>query len=409
MKNKLLLIVGFFLFTSQANSQILKEFYEDFLKYGTIYAAGDINNSYESSEKIYFIERPASGDLYGIPEVVDVTEYYPFDYRIGFGIRKLGRFDYERKPGNFWTGNQLRERQFAVSAPTSAVQGFEYLFHWEKERLRGEVWENSRYFIRHTGKNHILKLESRKQGAFDFEYQSAEARYRLPIGKKFSLSAGAIYRTHQRGYGFNPIELWLNEVETDEFGNEVPTNPWYTLGYQYGYEDKPYTSTYIGDNGEPEEIQDWYWFNPDGEIVAYSDLDFRNSVFRDLMRRYNREFWSTVEPFHVVSPIVGFDFYHYKNDFWLHAYGSWLLPAHKYVRNNREWDELNYGYREGWIYGQDADEEDWTFKQWNDYQAGINFGLKVGKRIGIFAEGEYTKFWDTKMFNTTFGINYTFR
>ena len=48
-------------------------------------------------EKEYFVERPEDGNIYDIPRVVEVTEYYPFDYRIGFGIRKLGRFDYERK------------------------------------------------------------------------------------------------------------------------------------------------------------------------------------------------------------------------------------------------------------------------------------------------------------------------
>ena len=35
-----------------------KEVYEDFLKYGTIYAAGDIRNAYENSRKDYFVERP---------------------------------------------------------------------------------------------------------------------------------------------------------------------------------------------------------------------------------------------------------------------------------------------------------------------------------------------------------------
>ena len=221
-----------------------KEVYEDFLKYGTIYAAGDIRNAYENSRKDYFVERPEGGSLYDIPRVVEVTEYFDFDYRYGIGIRKLGRFGYERKPGNFWTGNQFRESQLALSAPTSAVSGFEYLFHFEKERLRGEEFENYRYFIRHTGKHHIVKLESREQGTFDFSYKSAEARLRLPIGKKFSISAGAIYRTHERAYGYNPIEIWLNEVEiaTDQNGNpiinpdtgqpyEYPVNPWYSLGY----------------------------------------------------------------------------------------------------------------------------------------------------------------------------------
>ena len=115
-------------------SQFFENLYKDFLKYGTVYVAGDITNSYESSRKEYFVERPAEGDLYGIPKVIDVTEYYPFDYRYGVGIRKLGRFQYERKPGNFWTGNANKESVQALSAPTSAVEGFEYLFHFEKQR-----------------------------------------------------------------------------------------------------------------------------------------------------------------------------------------------------------------------------------------------------------------------------------
>ena len=212
---KLLLFVLLLVFSintsvAQDNSQkvkknIFKEIYNDFLKYGTFYAAGDIRNAYENSRKDYFVERPPDGDLYSIPRVIEVTEYFDFDYRYGFGIRKLGRFGYERKPNNFWTGNQFRESQQALSAPTSAVDGFEYLFHFEKERLRGEEWNNFRYFIRHTGKHHIVKLESREQGAFDFSYKSAELIYRQPIGKKFSVSLGAIYRTHERAYGYNPI------------------------------------------------------------------------------------------------------------------------------------------------------------------------------------------------------------
>ena len=66
-----------FLFTSvNVQAQFLKEFYEDFLKYGTVYAAGDIQNAYESSRKEYFVERPEDGNIYDIPRVVEVTEYY---------------------------------------------------------------------------------------------------------------------------------------------------------------------------------------------------------------------------------------------------------------------------------------------------------------------------------------------
>ena len=36
---------------------------------------------------------------------------------------------------------------------------------------------------------------------------------------------------------------------------------------------------------------------------------------------------------------------------------------------------------------------------------GAIIGLKL-KRFGIFIEGEYTKFWDTKIYNSSIGINY---
>ena len=377
----------------------LKELYNDFLKYGTIYGAGDIRNSYESARKEYYVRTNDNGNIYSIPVVVDGTEYNPFDYRIGFGIRKLARFDYERKPGNFWTGNSDRERQIALSAPTSAVQGFEYLLHWEKERNRGDVWTNNRYFLRHTGKYHIAKLETRKQGAFDFEYQSAEVRGRLPIGKKFSLSAGAIFRTHQRAYGYNPFEVWVNELDDDGY----PLNPWYTLGFQYGYDDIYYTET--DENGNT--VTDWYWIDPDGNRVADTDLEFRDGVFRDLINDFNNSAWDEIGDFGLVSPIIGFDFYHYEPKFWAHLYGNWLLPYHTYVMGD---EDFSYLHRNGWTkHGHDGDHWESGGEQWNDYQFGGNVGWKVGKSLGLFIEGEYTKFWDTEFFYSSFGLNYTFR
>jgi len=398
---KILLLMVMLLSVQPSHSQFFKNLYEDFLKYGTVYVAGDIKNSYESSRKEYFVERPEEGDLYGIPKVIDVTEYYPFDYRYGIGIRKLGRFQYERKPGNFWTGNANKESVQALSAPTSAVEGFEYLFHFEKERLRGEIWNNHRYFLRHTGDYHIAKIESRKQGAFDFEYNSAELRARLPIGNKFSLSAGAIYRTHTKAYGYNPIEIWLNETAVDSQGREYPLHPWYSLGFQYGYTDHYTTYT---DNVTGNETTDWIWKNENGKTVAYSDLDFRNTIFRDLINVFNNDEWDKLAAFGVVSPIIGADLYHYKNNFWLHAYGNYLPSYHKYITGDEDFSYLN---RNNW--GKGGLIEDAELEQWTDYQAGVNLGWKIGKNFGIFVEGEYNKMWSTKFFNTTFGINYTFR
>ena len=405
----LILLTSFSLTAQEQKKNFFKELYSDFLKYGTFYGAGNIGNA-KAEQKEYFV-RTNPENLYDIPQVVDETVYHPYDYRYGFGIRKLARFGYEVKPGNFWTGNDKIEKQVALSAPTSAVKGLEYLLHWEKERKNGEEFDNKRLFIRHTGKYHIAKFEAREQGNVGFEYQSGEVRARLPIGKKFSISAGVIARTHQQPYGYNPIEIWLNETQIVEDANgnpildpdgnpyEYPVNPWYSLGYEYGYSDHYYNT-----NVDGQDINDWVWKDQDGTIVAYSDLQFRDDVFFDLMNRFNEEAWSELDPFAEVAPIVGLDFYHYKSNFWLHAYANYILPYHKYIKGN---EDFSYLHRNSWGKGGHNDLLDG--EQWDDYQAGLVFGWKVGKNIGVFIEGEYTKFWDSEIFNSNFGINYTFR
>jgi hypothetical protein len=273
----------------------------------------------------------------------------------------------------------------------------EYVFHFEKERERGEMFENHRYFLRHTGKYHIVKLESRATGNIDFKYKSAEVRGRLPIGKKFSISGGLIYRTHDRPYGYNPVEIWLNE--TNEFGYAV--NPWYTLGFMYGYSDH-----YANISVDGETINDWYWEDADGNVVAHTDLEFRENVFTDLMNQYNKERWAELDAFGVLSPIIGMDFIHYKDKFWLHFYANYLPPYHKYVQGDEAFSYLNrnnQGVDVPTITGEEG------YEQWEDYQAGLIMGWKLTKRIGIFVEGEYTKFWDSEIFNSSVGLNVTLR
>jgi len=382
-------------FAVSANTQnkksLFKSIYEDLFKYSTIYVAGDIQNPKEQP-KDYFVRTNPSGNIYEPPVVVDGTEYYDYDYRYGFGIRKIARFDYEVKGKQYYDGT---ESNVGLAASNSPIKGFEYLVHVEKERSRDEIFKNHRYFLKHSGKYHIAKIESRKQGRVNFNYKSAELRAKLPIGQKFSLNAGAMFRTHQRPYGYNPIEIWLNE--TDQ--NGWPINYWYQLGYNYGYTDQWVTIDIDG-----EEIYDYYWYGPQGNVVAYSDLQFRDTVFENLINRYNNEVWGELDEFGVVSPVVGFDFYHYKSNFWLHAYGSYLLPYHKYVKGDEDFSYLN---RNNWGLGglrQDSDHE-----QWEDYQAGVVFGWKLNKNLGVFVEGEYTKFWDSKIYNGSVGLNITLK
>ncbi len=400
MKNILITILTLLTLTvngqEKEKGKFFKNFFNDFLKYGTIYGAGDVSNSIEASEPTYFVRTNPDGGLYDIPVVVDNTPDYPFDYRLGFGIRKLARFDYERKPRNYYDGT---EQQLAFTAPTSALQGLEYQVHFEKERWRGELFKNHRVFVKHTGKYHIIKAESREVGKINLKYKSAELRARLPIGKKLSISAGAIYRTHDRPYGYNPIEIWLNETQMVG-GQEIPVNYWYELGFLYGYDDIYYS--------EQDELgnstSDWYWIDPDGNRVADTDLEFRETVFTELMNRYNGEQWDLLDAFGEVAPIVGFDFYHYKRSFWLHAYANYILPYHRYIQGD---EAVSYLNRNNW--GKGGLMQDSELEQWEDYSAGLNLGWKISKNLGVFAEGEYSKMWDSELFITTFGLNFTFR
>ena len=52
-----------------------------------LYTLQVMYQTHTKTTKDYFVEKPADGDLYGIPRVIDVTEYYPNDYRVGFGIQ----------------------------------------------------------------------------------------------------------------------------------------------------------------------------------------------------------------------------------------------------------------------------------------------------------------------------------
>ena len=172
------------------------------------------------------------------------------------------------------------------------------------------------------------------------------------------------------------------------------------MGYLNGFTD--HYVTYTDTDGNV--TNDWIWKDSDGNIVAYTDLQFRELCMPHFMNEYNREKWDLLDPWVEVAPIVGFDYYHYKNNFWLHAYANYILPLHSYIAGEEEFSYLN---RNNW--GKGGLMEGSKLEQWDDYSAGLNFGWKVGRNLGVFVEGEYSKMWDSELYQTTFGLNYTFK
>ncbi len=153
---KLILVLFAAVIAVSANAQekknLFKSVYDELFKYGTIYIAGDVQNPKEQP-KDYFVRTNPSGNIYEPPVVVDGTDYYDFDYRYGFGIRKIARFDYEIKGKHYYDGT---ESNVGLAASNSPIKGLEYIVHVEKERSRDEGFKNHRYFIKHSGDYHYV-------------------------------------------------------------------------------------------------------------------------------------------------------------------------------------------------------------------------------------------------------------
>ena len=86
------------------------------------------------------------------------------------------------------------------------------------------------------------------------------------------------------------------------------------------------------------------------------------------------------------SLVIGFDYYYYKKNFWLHSWGN-LMPWHY----NDGGEFMYHNYVDG---------------QWFDYSAGLITGIKVNKNLGLFVEGTYNKYWNREWHGFSLGINY---
>lgn len=86
------------------------------------------------------------------------------------------------------------------------------------------------------------------------------------------------------------------------------------------------------------------------------------------------------------SMVIGFDFYHYTKNFWLHSWGN-LMPVHLKTKSEYSYHNFHGG-------------------QWIDYSGGLIFGYKFNKSLGVFLEGKYNKYWNRSWHNFSVGVNY---
>ena len=385
MRKYLLLLLALVSFSiADAQEQPKKKLIDigKFFKYSTFYGVGQISQPIQSSERFYYVDADNA--------VIDVTPERKANYSYGLGIRKVARFDYERKPGVFYDG---KEQQQGFYTTVGAVSGWEYKFEYTWNRQFGNEFTNQDLYLRYLGKNWVAKLESKNDGFVELEYNSIDLRWRKPIGKKLNLTVGAVARSH-RPYGYEPIRDYLETPFIDEFGNERLRN-WWELAYEYGFQDNAYGVD--ADFDGTIDYVDYYWLAPNGVRIADTDQDFRANRYGPLVvGPYNREQLALIDDQGTLSAVIGLDFYHYEKNNWLHISIS-ALPYHWQLFGDED-----FGYA---LYNGDGVAD----YSWFDYQAGLVTGWKISKNLGIYIEGNYQKFWDRKVYSAKAGLNYQFR
>ena len=353
---KLILIVTL-LFSCNTHGQ----FFKDLFKYSTIYASYNESSPLFTPES-YFVTQ--GGD------VVNTTPEVQNDFSYSFGLRKIARFDYENKENRFYDGS---EQNTSLSSNFGNVKGLEYLIQYTKGKQRGLEYTSQRYFVRWSKKWFSVRAEVQENGIINLNYKAGDVRLKIPLGKKLSLSVGGIVRTHEP-YGYNPIDTYLE------------TQPWWNLAYDYGFTDHYYGIDYDND-GELDNF-DWWWSNSDGIRIADTDAGFRQNIYRNIVNDYNETELDKIGTLGTLSAVAGLDFYHYRDNFWLHAWGN-VLPKHKHILGN-----FDYSYE--LYYGSD---------NWTDYNYGVIFGWYITKKLGLYTEIEQTRFWDKDLKFIKAGIN----
>ena len=333
---KLLYILLFL--TSAANAQVFR--------FSTFYASLSTGAPFAENQSFIVDGVAGSGQL------VEVTQVSKPNYNLTIGLRKIARFDYQVKQGNFYTGSEDESSDYAT---ISNAPGLEYLFRYSSIRNRGVQFKQQEYKLRYISNNYTARASYVNDGLIDLKYTLGEFRLRKNFGN-LDLTVGVAHRSHPV-YGFSPVEAWF----------AIPENKhWWQLANDFGF---------YSDNNE--------CWTRDGECVSVSDVEFYTYHFTDAVNEYNTQQLKDLGLQQEVSGVIGADYYLYSAQAWVHAWGS-VYPIHKGL------SEYSYSYP--------GVETEWDI--------GVVFGVKFNKHFSIFVEGRHLKYWDVRSYNMQAGINY---
>jgi len=400
-----------------------------FFKYSTAYASFSLNAPRHQDDRFAIVGGLSTGQLEFKREKRELEP----DFQKSLGIRKIGRFKYEPKrgvknAGNGGTWYDGSEQSANENATFGPVKGWEFLAKWSEGRQWGDDYLNQEYWLRYVGEWFMIKGGYTELGLEDVQYVHGDLRIKKSIGG-LNISAGVKHRQHPV-YGFDAAILdttwyrgqWWNFAE-DAFG--IDDNMWFdpTMQDEDGNWIKQQLYEYDPVTGELREIEgagplwneggeywghDWLWRDEDGRIFAYTDREYFLYHFPGMLEEYIDEVKTDLGFQRETSLVLGGDFYHYGDNWWLHAWGNWM-PYH--------YGHDTYSYHNADSYKQHKDDKrlphlfefaEPSWKAWNDYDIGAIFGVKIKDNLGVFSEGRYLYYWDKPAYDLKFGVNYQF-
>ena len=406
-----------------------------FLKYSTAYGSFSLNAPRHQDDRFAIIGGLSSG----VMQVERTERELKPDFQTSFGLRKIGRFQYEPKRGvksagrggTWYDGSEQNSNESATFGP---VKGWEYLIKWTEGRQWGNDYINQEYWIRYIGDWTMAKVGMTELGLEDISYVHGDLRVHWTpeiLNDKLHLSIGLKHRQHPV-YGFDAMILdttwykgaWWNFAE-DAFG--IDDNQWYDstmidpnspTGWKKRtlYEVDPETGEITEVEGEGPFWNgrgeywghDWLWRDVDGRIFAYTDREYFVYHFPRMLETYIGGIKKDLGYQGETSIVLGVDWYHYSDSWWLHAWSNWL-PYH--------YGHSDYAYHNAAHYATHLEEGgepsefmmmDPMWHKWNDYDVGAIFGVKIKVNLGVFTEGRYLYYWERPAYDIKFGMNYQF-
>ena len=306
------------------------------------------------------------------------------NYKYNFGIRKIALFSYQDR-NRFYKGD---ENALSDNAILGAVNGWEYLFNISSTRNQGLEFIDHTYWLKWSNNWFVTKGKYINKESRDLEFFDYDARFRLNLNKVNFTIGGAI-RMHP-AYGHPAIE------DYDGY--------WWDLAYSYGYQDFMIPETDLNGNGviddpyyvwietNPEteegywimfyEGTNYYWEDANSNPVAYSDAEFLQYHYTNVVDMYNEDNeekdWQG-EAALVIGIDVLFGNDNYYSHFWLNAFPK------------------SVGLTDMAYEGKEM-----------QYDLGVLIGANMSNHVGVFLVGSYLNYYGRNEYTIETGINYKF-